>query len=76
MTESVILLSLTVDSPAVWAACDSNVTNNLQYTLLIDLSCVICSSREEDVMKYAGKSDPVDVMGHLRKDKDMFRAKH
>jgi len=32
--------------------------------------------REESVKKYAGKSDPVDVMGHLRHDKDMFRAKH
>ena len=35
VTESVTLLSLTVHSPAVWVACGPNVTNNLQYTLLI-----------------------------------------
>ena len=32
--------------------------------------------REEGVKRYAGKSDPVDVMGHLRHDKDTFKAKH
>jgi len=32
--------------------------------------------REESIKKYAGKSDPVDVMGFLRRDKDMFKAKH
>ncbi|KAJ7386289.1 hypothetical protein OS493_010695 [Desmophyllum pertusum] len=32
--------------------------------------------QEESVKTYAGKSDPVDVMGVLRHDKDMFKAKH
>ena len=32
--------------------------------------------REESIKKYAGQSDPVDVMGFLRRDKDMFKAKH
>ena len=35
-----------------------------------------CFCREEGVKRYAGKSDPVDVMGHLRHDKDTFKAKH
>lgn len=33
------------------------------------------SFREETVKRYAGKSDPIDVMGHIRRDKDKFRAK-
>ncbi|KAL9957554.1 hypothetical protein ACROYT_G039196 [Oculina patagonica] len=32
--------------------------------------------QEESVKKYAEKTDPVDVMGFLRRDKDMFKAKH
>ncbi|XP_015762398.1 PREDICTED: hydroxyacylglutathione hydrolase, mitochondrial-like [Acropora digitifera] len=31
--------------------------------------------QEESVKRYAGKSDPIDVMGHIRRDKDKFRAK-
>ncbi|PFX29497.1 Hydroxyacylglutathione hydrolase, mitochondrial [Stylophora pistillata] len=31
---------------------------------------------EENVKKYTGKSDPVDVMGALRQDKDKFKPKH
>ena len=55
----------------LWPKCDKQFAVHTSY-----LSCVIFSPREENVMKYAGKSDPVDVMGHLRRDKDMFRAKH
>lgn len=32
--------------------------------------------RKESIKKYAGQSDPVYVMGFLRRDKDMFKAKH
>lgn len=32
--------------------------------------------QKESIKKYAGQSDPVDVMGFLRRDKDMFKAKH
>ncbi|XP_027043429.1 hydroxyacylglutathione hydrolase, mitochondrial-like isoform X1 [Pocillopora damicornis] len=31
---------------------------------------------EENVKKYTGKSDPIDVMGALRQDKDKFKPKH
>lgn len=37
---------------------------------------IVIFCREEGVKRYAGKSDPVDVMGHLRRDKDTFKAKH
>lgn len=31
---------------------------------------------EENVKKYTRKSDPIDVMGALRQDKDKFKPKH
>ena len=49
-------------------------TNQLIF-FLICLYGIIFSFREESVKRYAGKSDPIDVMGHIRRDKDKFRAK-
>ena len=31
---------------------------------------------KENVKKYTRKSDPIDVMGALRQDKDKFKPKH
>ena len=46
-----------------------------EYQLRVWTNQFIFSFREESVKRYAGKSDPIDVMGHIRRDKDKFRAK-
>ena len=48
------------------------IQTSLCYFELVNFFCF----SEENVKKYTGKSDPIDVMGALRQDKDKFKPKH